>query len=310
MGIFKDNVQMTTVSQKYLLQNERLTVEVAHPGGAYSGTRFDWSAFITQITLDGKHTFCMPESLIPGQGSGGIGLCNEFGIDAPIGYAEAQPGDCFPKLGVGLLRRPVSDEYNFGLLHEFAEHFAISAQFDSGGLHFSVQSLDCRGYAAILHKTLTLNANKLCIAYELQNVGSLPIRTNEYCHNFVGFDQKPIGPDYQLRFPYSLTLEQMGVDFMEHMQPMLNIHDNTINPQPLPNSAFYCRPLGYAHTDLPQWELEHKPSGITMREYDDFTPCRVAVWGTPHVISAEVFVQIDIAPGQTQKWTRIYEFNA
>lgn len=301
---------MTSVSQKYILQNDRLTVEVAHFGSAYSGTRFDWSAFITQITLDGKRTFCMPESLIPGKGSGGIGLCNEFGIDAPIGYADAQPGECFPKLGVGLLRRPVDNEYRFGIPHEFGEHFPMSARFNGDGLHFIVQPLDCRGYAVILRKSLLVGSNRLSIAYEIQNVGRLPIRTNEYCHNFVGFDQQPIGPDYQLRFPYPLALEQMGEDFMEHMKPMLNIRDNVIQPQPVQGSAFYCRPLGYALTDQPQWELEHLPSGITMREYDDFTPCRVAVWGTPHVISAEVFVQIDVAPGQTQKWTRIYEFNA
>ena len=34
------------------LQNERLTVEIAQPGEHYDGTRFDWSGFITQVTLE------------------------------------------------------------------------------------------------------------------------------------------------------------------------------------------------------------------------------------------------------------------
>ncbi len=45
-----------------------------------------------------------------------------------------------------------------------------------------------------------------------------------------------------------------------------------------------------------------------MREYDDFTPVRVAVWGVAHVISAEIFASIQIQPGETQEWTRRYEF--
>ena len=45
-----------------------------------------------------------------------------------------------------------------------------------------------------------------------------------------------------------------------------------------------------------------------MREFDDFCPTRLAVWGTRHVISAEVFVDIDLASGETMDWTRRYEF--
>jgi hypothetical protein len=47
-----------------------------------------------------------------------------------------------------------------------------------------------------------------------------------------------------------------------------------------------------------------------MREYDTFSPVRVAVWGTTHVISAEVFVEVRIQPGDVQTWSRRYEFFA
>jgi len=95
-----------TTNEKLTLKNDRLTVEIARPGSIYTGTRFDWTAFITQVTLDQTHTFCVPESDQPGQGTGGVGLCNEFGIEQAIGYDAAHPGECFPKFGIGLLVKP------------------------------------------------------------------------------------------------------------------------------------------------------------------------------------------------------------
>lgn len=97
----------------YTLSNGILTAEIADTG-SYRGTRFDWTGFITQVTLNrGGHTFCVPESLVPGQGTGGIGLCNEFGISRAIGYDEAAVGEWFPKPGVGLLQKVSAAPYSF-----------------------------------------------------------------------------------------------------------------------------------------------------------------------------------------------------
>lgn len=91
----------------YRLSNGILTVDIADIG-EYKGTRFDWTGFITQVTLEeGKHTFCVPESLKPDEGTGGKGLCNEFGISRAIGYDEAPIGGWFPKIGVGLLQKEI-----------------------------------------------------------------------------------------------------------------------------------------------------------------------------------------------------------
>jgi hypothetical protein len=79
-------------------------------------------------------------------------------------------------------------------------------------------------------------------------------------------------------------------------------------PRQTPERPFYCRLAGFHQTERPQWELVHLPSGVRVCEYDDFAPSRVAVWGTRHVISAEVFVEIDLEPGETQTWSRRYVF--
>jgi hypothetical protein len=90
----------------------------------------------------------------------------------------------------------------------------------------------------------------------------------------------------------------------------IQIQGHDFRPNTTPHAPFYFRPLGFTKSDSYQWELTHLPSGVKMREYDDFTPSRVAVWGTTHVISAEIFVDIYLHPGQAKTWTRKYEFIA
>jgi hypothetical protein len=307
-----------TENPPIVLQSDHLTIEIAQPGSVYSGTRFDWTAFITQVTLDGTHTFCVPESLTPGQGCGGVGLCNEFGIEEPIGYDDAQPGDPFPKLGIGLLARPDDAPYNFFRPYEIVAPFPIHVMTDPAQAIFTVEPVDCRGYAVRLTKTVTVEGAGLTVAYDLENVGEKPVFTTEYIHNFMSIDGHAIGPDYRLRMPYTIEFATPEGPFAERMallMAVLDVRGNDIRWRATPEADFYCRPLGFAATDaaaadVAQWELIHEPSGVGMREYDDFAPARVAVWGTTHVVSAETFVLVNVKPGETQCWTRHYEFFA
>ncbi len=285
------------------LHSSRLAVEISQPGAAYTGTRFDWSGFVTQVTLDNLHTFCVPEDYDPGKGTGGIGLCSEFGIDQPIGYDNAKPGETFPKLGVGLLTRLDKPEYSFWYPHKIAENFPIQVTQTGQTATFITQPVPCGGYAARLTKRLTVTDNCLSIAYELENTGEQPIHTNEYVHNFVGIDQKTFGPDYQLNFPYEPLIESPS-----EMNAILSTAGHSLRQKETPHHPFYARLVGFSQGDQPQWELVHQPSGVAMRETVDFLPTRVAVWGTTHVISVEVFIDLAIRPGETKRWQRTYEF--
>ena len=87
-----------------ILKSNRLKVEIAAPGIPLPVFRFDLNGFVTQVTLDGTHTFCVPESYIPGFGCQGAGLCNELNHLVLDGFDE-EIGEIFPKLGIGLLKR-------------------------------------------------------------------------------------------------------------------------------------------------------------------------------------------------------------
>ena len=91
---------------------------------------------------------------------------------------------------------------------------------------------------------------------------------------------------------------------------ILVVEGNELTLNDVPQHPFYRRLVGYTQTDQPQWALTHAPSGVGMSESDDFAPVRVALWGTMHVFSTEIFCSIDLQPGEVQRWTRRYEFSA
>lgn len=287
-----------------VIHSDRLAVEISRPGAAYSGTRFDWTGFVTQVSLDNQHTFCVPEDYQPDQGTGGIGLCNEFGIDQPVGYDSAKPGELFPKFGVGLLTRLDKPDYSFWYPHKIEQLFPTRVDQGNDHVTFVVEPIDCAGYAARITKRLVVSGTSLRIEYALENTGDKPIQTNEYVHNFIGIDQKNFGPDYVLNFPYAPIIESPS-----EMNAILLTAENRLMQKETPTRPFYARLTGFSKTDQPQWELLHQPSGVAMRESVDFTPNRIAVWGTTHVISVEVFIDLQVQPGETKHWTRTYGFS-
>ena len=317
-------------NQPIMIRSERLAVEIAAPGSVYRRTRFDWSGFVTQVTLDGRHTFCVPEDYDPQKGTGGIGLCGEFGNEKAIGYAEAAAGELFPKLGIGLLRKPDNDTYKFMRDHEIVTPFPIRIEQDETQTTFTVEPVECNGYAIRTRKTLRAEGNRLEISEQLENVGTKAIHTEEYYHNFIGIDGLPLGPDYRLRFPYEWKPEKIAemyrsflpgvlksitpgfvLDFllrrmMDDRVLVLEGKEVTFNEKP--QKAFYGRSSGFFKTEQPQWEIAQSASGVSLKEYDDFSPLRVAIWGTAHVVSAEVFIDLQANPGETLSWSRSYEF--
>lgn len=290
----------------YQLRNDRLIIEIAELGEAYQGTRFDEAGFITGIELDGRHQFCVPESLTPGAGTGGIGLCSEFGIKEAIGYEETRIGEFFPKLGVGLLIRP--DEADYRFYREYAcERFGTQVKQEGDSrIGFTTLPNECRGYAARVQKNIEISGNRLSIEYTVENTGSRTISTEEYSHNFLGFDGYSVGPDYVLRLPFAAKIWSDDPSTLDG----LVFEGENVTWERRPEKDFYFRMNPIDGRDYPWlWELRHRPSGLAARERSQLPLSSAAVWGHGHVISPEMFVAVQVAPGERQSWTRIYEFS-
>ncbi|MEK8212357.1 hypothetical protein [Paenibacillus sp. FSL L8-0463] len=287
------------------LSNDILTVEIADLG-AYKGTRFDWTGFITQVTLEqGKHMFCVPESLVPGQGTGGIGLCNEFSISRAIGYDDAEVGEWFPKPGVGLLQKQEDAPYFFAGSYPLIP-FEVIEEHTTDSVTYSVQPMECRGYSMLLTKRISLDEDRLNISYTLENRGSKELRIEEYNHNFIGINGGNVGSGYELRLPGIARVEQAESSYTEEL---LSLTGDKLSWKNEPNRSFYCKLGGWeAVRDSFYWEITHRPSGAGIREYGNFQPDRMALWGEKHVISPEVFADISILPRHSKDWSRSYQF--
>ncbi len=289
----------------YTLSNGVLTVDIANVGD-YKGSRFDWTGFIEQVTLlNGGHTFCVPESLIPGAGTGGAGLCNEFGISRAIGYDKAPVGGWFPKPGIGLLQKQNNQPYQFFFDYQ-VNPFKVNVEVSAHEVKYTVYPLECRGYAIHQTKKISLDGNTMTIAYELSNKGSLSFQTEEYVHNFIGINKQDVGNDYELRLPGDVQIEEPESSYTSDL---LHVNKDTLSWKRTPDKAFYCKLKGYEKAGAEfNWELLHKPSGAGVRESGDFKVSQIALWGERHVISPEVFINIDLAPGQSLAWNRTYQF--
>lgn len=280
------------------ISTDRLTVRVARPGFIYRRTRFDWTGFVTDVILDGKHTYCSVESPNPMEGAGGIGLCNEFGIIEPIGFENAAIGETFPKLGIGLLRKDSEGPYFFMKDYPLQPFSCVTTESQEG-ISWDVEPTDCRGYAVRLQKTLTVSGSTIRIGYHLTNTGSKPINTTEYNHNFVLIDHEPVGSAYRLAFSRPITFKRLD-------ESILTTDGHVTWPDG--SLGFYALCHDVPATGTQSWEMWNDKSGAGLRETLDTDVCRIALWGMPHVISPEMFKAIVLEPGEHDTWSRTYAF--
>ena len=106
------------------LDNGILRIEITlpdeHPN---DGVRFDRAGFISEVTLNNAIHFAANEPKnLSHPTSYGRGFCCEFKLDL---CNEAQVGERYPKLGVGLIKKEKDDPYLFYEKY-VVEHYPVS----------------------------------------------------------------------------------------------------------------------------------------------------------------------------------------
>ncbi|MCQ2446383.1 MAG: hypothetical protein MJ141_05845 [Clostridia bacterium] len=290
------------------LKNERLMVEIAKPGTVYAGSRFDWTGFITQVYLDKKHTFCAYEDVVPGLGSGGIGFCNDFGLNTPIGYDEAAVGEGYMKIGIGTV---IKQEGHKGGTHmlamRIAENAEITYRYGETFAEFKAVNPEINGYKAELEKKITIEDNTMTIDYKLSNTGSKHISTEEYIHNFVCVDGQYVGPNYKVEVAFKP--DEKMLEMSKARQPEFEYKDGVITfNKTFEGRAFYAKGFEVKECGGAHWKLTEANSGCSVSETDSFAAPYMACWGTKYVFSPEAFIQIELDPGEEMTWSRSYKF--
>lgn len=296
-------------------KNIRLVIETA--GEKYTGSRFDWNGTVMQIYYQSLPI--LSQEKLPFHRNPriyGRGLHNEFGIKNCIGYDEVPVGGLFPKIGTGWL---VKDEKPYFFYTQYKLNrlnFSYKKESDTKVI-FTCVSGEQNGYSYTYTKTIELNDDSFAITYNLSNTGSKKIATTEYVHNFLNPGHQGTGSHLSLKFPWSFSPAKLAENVKT--DGVIQFDKNTINMISKPDHEFFIGGAWQARensndeqykTLKGQWILTDTKSKIRISENDSFVPWGTDVWGHRADISPELFIYIDIAPGKTESWTRLYHFES
>ncbi len=287
----------------HLLKNKDLIVRVDLPEEGYSFSRFDWTGKISEVTYKNVAISGREKPDGRDQDLFGRGFYNEFGIDTALGFEEAETGDWFHKIGVGLLKKDGS-EYLFHKKYPIRPaQFKWKKDFEK--IMLTCTSEEVNGYSYVLEKEIRLEESGFRIKYKLRNTGVKKINTQEYAHNFMAIDKNLMGPGYFLHFPFEIKAQKFG----ETVNPEghVDFGSRSAEFRGSPNEQFFFSNLSGDEKVKASWELIHLKSKLGIRETGSFDTRKINLWGWRHVISPELFVNININPGQSTVWSRNYE---
>lgn len=285
-----------------LLKSNNLEIKIDLPVSGYNFSRFDWTGKIVSVKYKGIEIAGVEQLNVVNKNLFGKGFYNEFGFDKPVGFYEAKNGDYFHKIGIGLLKKDGSE-------YEFSNNYEIRpAKFN-----FSVTnnriiteciSQSANGYSYTLIKQIEVLESSFYVKYCLKNNGEKTIVTNEYNHNFLAINNELVGSDYILNFPFDIQ----PLFFKETVNPeeKVKIGKNKITFNGIPNEQFFFSNLSGNDCVDATWELINTKTKIGIREVASFKTARVNLWGWKHVISPELFFDINLESNNSVEWARTY----
>ena len=294
------------------LKNNRLQITFENPS-TMTTPRFSHAGFITEVLLDDTYQFCMPEQLLSNRrNSHGFGLCGEFVL--PTGELT-KCGEWFFKPGVGLVQQ-TADFQRFNIFGTYeVQQFPITVhQENDFSISFFQKGLPWRGYCTDIKKTYSLEENQLILDIEVTNTGSEVLELNEYQHNFISLEQKPVGPGYVLELPCDKSIALLEQATLrqgdEHPMPsIVSVEDTKVHwIARADDRILYHESYDVDSQAAAFWTLKHEDSSLSVTEKVDFTPSMIIVWSVEHCVCAELYYGAKIAPGDTARWRRTWTF--
>jgi hypothetical protein len=287
-----------------VLEADDLSLEIAPPGSSdvHEATRFSPAAHLLQARFR-DHSYFFHR-----------GSPMEFDIGErtlPPGFDRCAVGDCFVKIGVGLLERDSADAYSFPHVYpvRVRPHTTLSAERSRARF---VQRLE-PGETPIgydLAVDVRLEGDAITLDYALANLGEAAFETEQYLHNFCCLDGAPLSPDYTVTVDYDCTVCDSTGTRLDEPATMLvrRIDSRTFGfdaSTPEERTKLFFRPIGAEPRQ--RWSIENSATGTALAVEADQPPLVSALYVTADQISLEMNVAVTVEPGATARWTRRYE---
>ena len=298
------------------LKNDVLKVKVYRPDpeeGFYRGTRFDHAGAFGEVEFAGHKLFGpWKDKHDPANNDDIIGPCEEFGMQEPLGWADAEPGGTFLKIGVGELEKPKDGkEYQFYRNYKIVKPAGWKAVRRPGPWNGLSIDWECRqglpnGYGYEYAKVVSLLYKEtLLISHRLKNTGTKPLVTTVYNHNFFNVDGDPVGPNYSIRFGF----EPKSAEPKERFAEVVKLDGKELRlAKPLTEGSIWGVLTGFGAGSDREFVMRHAPSGVRVTVTHDTPFDRFVVWGIGSCLCPEPFQTIKLAPGETAEWSITYRF--
>ncbi|PWU12592.1 MAG: hypothetical protein C5B51_00390 [Terriglobia bacterium] len=277
--------------------------------GYYRGTRFDWSGVIARLEYAGHNYFgqWFPK-YDPKLHDAITGPVEEFRTgNSALNYAEANSGETFVKIGVGVLRKPEEKAYRFATPYEMVDGGQWTVKTGADSVEFTQQATDpSSGYAYLYRKTVRLTPGKpqLVLEHRLTNTGKKVIDMCVYDHNFFMIDGRPIGPDVAIRFPFEIKAAR-------DIAPLAEVRGRQIAYlKVLEQGQIVSTPIEGFGTSPADYDIrvENAAAGAGVRITADRPLARVNFWSIRTTACAEPFIEGRIEPRREFSWRIVYDF--
>ncbi len=284
----------------FYLDNGTIKVRILYPNGVkYDRSRWCHTGFIQDLWYKGIR-FSEYERNRHGEQltSEGGGLCCQF---MPISPEAAVPGrpTLLPGVGHGIYESPneACDRLN---KHK---RFDVKVNYTVDSAVFETQTPMIDGYAYSETREIKLCGSEITETVTFINNGEKEIHTQEYCHNFLSLAGEEISPNYILEFPAAVVPEDFRSNAMIYKDGLFTF---LYHPD---KACYFDDKINIRSCDEYGWTMRTKTGKAYCYEKVNFTPARVSVWSDYYTLCPEMFVDIDLAPGESTSWQRTWGFS-
>ena len=283
--------------------------------GFYRGTRFDQSGVIGSFRLGSRNFYgpwfdhtspevmdyiFTPEGIVAGPDSAIAGPVEEF---APVGFDEAPPGGPFLKIGVGVLKRPDAQPYDHYRPYEILDPGKRSVRAAGSSVTFTQDVAGAFHYVKILR--LMPGKPQMRIEHILTNIGANPIATSVYDHNFLTLS--PGNADIAVILPFTIApdnapdpeLARIDANRIAYVRPLKGEE----------RVSFHISGFGNTRRDY-DIKVDDTGTGAGVRITADQPLIKMNFWSIRSVMAVEPYIDIELAPGATKRWTYTYTYKA
>lgn len=302
----------------HTLANEHLALLLPDPDaekGFYRAARFDRSGMVLLATTAGG-TNCFgpirsPADHDPGKDDQVAGTAEEFGMESPLGYDDAKPGEGFVKIGVGVLERIDDEPYFFRRNYPVLDPGKWEVEYEDDHATYTHTLDGPRGWGYRYIKLVTLHddAPGFTIARSLTNTGEHSITTEHYGHNFIRIDGVPPGPGYRVSFPFEAEPGEPwkpagnaafdGGDLVLLRKVQGSIWGK-ISGWDSQSAADHAATVSYRAPDA---DADAAPA---VSFHTDRPLSKLVVYSGGEGVCPEGFVAVALEPGETMKWETVY----